>query len=238
MNIIIQITIGLGIAFSVFFATVLAKRRGFTKLFASLSSLVDKYSDTTARVVSLLGGQNLHGDRGTTISANSPMTISLKMSQISRHIEELDVSLSKEEQIWLTVLMLIAPWEDSILVIVPAQEMPEDIPKSQKKERVSVKDVKFADIEHEMSATVTALVPHNYLITALPNGRYIVKDGNIGAQDAAIENNITYATFDEAVEKMCAHHNSQVEQKQKQEKNTISAARRLAKDLQKWNSGK
>ena len=169
---------------------------------------------------------------------NSAMAVSLKMAQIDRHIKDMQknhgITLTGEERLWLTVLMLITPWSEQLMGIIHEEEMPDGAAKPRFWEEVAVKGVKFADIGHEMSSSVVTLVPHNYLIIALPNGRYEIRDGEMGANHALIKDNIP--TFSEAVKEVCARHNKLVKQVRKDETLAADAAKKLAKDLEQWKT--
>ena len=229
MNIGIQIGIGLLTGFAVFVASLEARKRGFVKLMKTLSSLTDKFTEDTGKVMQIIGARDKTGHTHGRVSPQSPMTISLKMSLIQRRIAEMKLDLSEEEKIWLTVLMLLPSWDDMIYSVLPDEDMPHNPVSPKNKEKISSGDVKFAEREKE-SATAVALIPHHYMISVSPEGRYTVKDGSMTAgKTTPVASDI--ATMKEAIDKMCQHHNRKIDIAEQERNRKEIAAKKLEKDL-------
>ena len=240
LSLLIQIGTGLVTAFSVFFATLLAKKRETERLTSTFSSVIKKCKDTEIQIASLLGGKSLHGDMGYMLEPNSPSSLFIKLAQADRQVKDSfkNVEMTEEEKLWLTILTLIIPWSGQMFGIIPAEEIPRTHHTDRYTKKVDKTEVVFQEIGHERSNTVATLLPPNYLITALPNGRYEAKDGDIQAQDEHIDTNkASYSSLEEVVEAICDVHNARVDDYQKSQSKSLIAAEILAADIKKWKKG-
>ena len=230
---------------AVFFAAVCADKMRTRSLHRGINSTIEKYKDTIFRTTYLLGSISQEGDMPYTYNAthNSLMTVQAKLFHISREIENLNKTrkrkFSKSEEMILIALMLLPSWSDPLMTIIQPDEMPDDLPpRRELDKKVYPREVKLG--EYDGSNIVAVLNPRSYQIIALPNGRLMVKDGDIKARKEKCINprNPNYGTLEEAIKAMCDHHNKEVALRKQADKGIKAASARLAAELEKWNAKK
>ena len=106
MNLLTQIIAGLGIAlvsgFAVYYATIRARKKAFSQYIQLIEALCEK--------------------RGYTTEPNSPTIVIYKLGESLRAIEQRNMDLSHEEKLLLLTLMVLTPWSDSIVGVVPPED--------------------------------------------------------------------------------------------------------------------
>lgn len=230
MGIISQIGIPLGTGLAVLVASILVGKIRIGKMFKTLSSLLVKGTDLTARTAHIRGTRGSRGETFLTGSARSPMAIDMKLAQIAQYIKRSDVEMSKEEHLLLSVFMLVSSWDEEMFIVIPPEDMPEDLPPKRTEDEVDITEVEFA--KSEMPDTLTVLNPRNYLIAALPGGRYEVTDGEASGDDRLVATGLP--AFPDAVNAMCDHHNQRIGNVPQGEARMKEAEQRLAGDLEAW----
>ena len=215
----------------VYLAAFHAKRKyilGVWDTFRGLTKLIKEKEERA--VIDMAGGRNKHGLGGYFIQPNSPMTLMLKMSQTSRHLDqEKYKDMTEDQKLLLCAMLLLTPWSDTVMGIQndTKDAVFYDIPS-----KIKSDDIKFAINEISTSTLVTKYPP-NYIVVCESSGRYSVTLEDISKPHQSVKNNIT--SFPAAINAIVEHHNLEVSKFEKETEKELMAAQKLAKDIAAWS---
>ena len=210
MNLGLQIVFAVGTPFAVFLAALLTDWQKVRKAHRTLTALTRQSKSVAAKTAYRLGARNERGDTAIQISPNSPTTVDMKLAQIAYHIEELEISLSKEEELWLTALMLNTAWSQDIFMVILGEEMDEYLPaKPGSAQKVTPADVDLFERDQETIAVINLAGVYRYYsirhLTRQDGISFLVLDGMDMQKPIG-----HFPSFEVSIEKLCEHFNTQI----------------------------